>query len=364
MKPLAFILSLSIANISFGQTTDKMVSWYKCMKGTIGKYPVTMHIHKWENNYTGYYYYDRSQQPLHVSGVDSPNKKVGLSAHLPGPNESEESFIGNWSADTLKGLWRANKKGAPLPFALTVARDSTVPNFTLVYTKGSVKLRPTMKKSPEANFFASSIWPVTQTPSTGFLKKQLLEVLGGKTDIEIGRLLLNHKKSFFDEYKSDFKDATDKDITEYGMSYNYESQSTVCIVYSSPKLLTVSSNTYSYMGGAHGMYGTSFDVFDLTRKRRLELKDVLNQEDSVTLNILLEEKFRKVAGLKATEKLSEVLFEDYISASDNFFVTGKGIGFHYNPYDIAAYVFGEITLFIPFSEVSSMIKPEFLTLIE
>ncbi len=94
------------------------------------------------------------------------------------------------------------------------------------------------------------------------------------------------------------------------------------------------------------------------------LADVVNLEDSVTLNIVLEDKLRKVYALKPTDKLTEILFEDHISFNDNFFVTGKGIGFINNPYEIAAYVYGEIRLFIPFSEIRSLLKQEFLSLIE
>jgi hypothetical protein len=33
------------------------------MKGTIGKYPITMHLHKSGVDYKGYYCYDRAQNP-------------------------------------------------------------------------------------------------------------------------------------------------------------------------------------------------------------------------------------------------------------------------------------------------------------
>ncbi len=104
MKTFSFIPYLFLSIASYSQTAEKAVSWYKCMKGTIGKYTITMHLHKWEKNYTGYYYYDRSQQPIEISGMDSANGKVGLSAYLPGPegpNELSESFIGKWDGNSL-----------------------------------------------------------------------------------------------------------------------------------------------------------------------------------------------------------------------------------------------------------------------
>ena len=367
MKTLSFFFCLSFTISSFCQVTDKPVSWYKCMKGTIGKYPITMHLHKWKKNYAGYYYYDRSQQPIEISGEDSANSKVGLSAFLRGPegeNNLSETFIGKWDGNSLTGTWYASGKSAPLRFSLAPSKDSTVPDFTFVYTEGSIKLRPKMNKSPEATFFASSIWPTNQIRSSDFIKKQIIDISGGKSDVEIGKLLIDQKKIFFDEYKSDFKDATDKEISEYGLSYNYELQSNVSVVFSSSKLISFSSDGYTYTGGAHGNFGTTFLVLDLANKKKLTLGDVLHLEDSVTLNIVLEDKLRKAYKLKSTDMLTEILFDEKISFNDNFFVTEKGIGFNYNPYEIAAYVYGEIRLFIPFSEIKSLLKQEFLSLIE
>jgi len=367
MKTISFFLCLSLTLNSFCQVANKPVSWYKCMKGTIGKYPITMHLHKWQKNYTGYYYYDRSQQPIEISGTDSANSRMGLSAYLPGPegqNELSESFVGKWDGNSLTGTWHSNGKSAPLRFSLSPLKDSTVPDFAFVYTEGSIKLRPKMNKSPEATFFAASIWPTNQIPSIDFIKKQLIDISGNKADLEIGKLLIAQKKIFFDDYKSDFEDATDKEISDNGLSYNYELQSNVSVMFSSPKLISFSSDGYTYTGGAHGLYGTSFVVLDLKNKKKLGLADVLNLEDSVTLNIVLEDKLRKVYSLKATDKLTEVLFEEQLSFNHNFFVTEKGIGFNYNPYEIAAYIYGEIRLFIPFSEIKSLLKQEFISLIE
>ena len=363
MKTILLSIFLISVTIGFSQGPDKAISWYKCMKGTIGKYPITMHLHKWENNYGGYYYYERSQEPIPLSGIDSSNKKVGLSTDLSGPNEVTEYFTGKWNGNKFEGTWKAGKSG-PLNFSLSPSTDSTLSDFIFVYTKGNLKLRPKLKKSPKASFFAASIWPYSENDVGVFLKKQLLDISGGKTSMEIGKLLLDQKKIFFDQYKEDFKDATEKDISEYGLSYNYDEQSNVFVAFSSSRLLSISADGYSYTGGAHGNYGTTFYVLDLRNKKRLSLNDVLKIEDSVTLNVLLEEKFRKQYGIKPSEKLSETLFEDYIKANDNFFITEKGIGFNYNPYEIAAYVFGEIRLFIPFREISSLLKPEFLRLIQ
>ena len=58
--------------------------------------------------------------------------------------------------------------------------------------------------------------------------------------------------------------------------------------------------------------------------------------------------------------LSNKLFENSVESTSNFCITPKGILFLYNPYEIAAYAYGEIELFIPFSEIKSVVNPKFL----
>ena len=52
-----------------------------------------------------------------------------------------------------------------------------------------------------------------------------------------------------------------------------------------------------------------------------------------------------------------------IAPNQNFFVTGKGMGFAYNPYEIGPYVMGEINIYIPFSDLKKYLKPDFKSLV-
>ena len=44
-------------------------------------------------------------------------------------------------------------------------------------------------------------------------------------------------------------------------------------------------------------------------------------------------------------------------------LTAKGIGFQYDPYEIAAYAYGPIFIYITFKEIQSYLKPEFKKLV-
>ena len=85
---------------------------------------------------------------------------------------------------------------------------------------------------------------------------------------------------------------------------------------------------------------------------------MLNQAGIKNLQSLLETQFRKDRNLKSNEPLTEGgLFENKIEPNDNFFLTSKGIGFNYMPYEIGPYALGEIDIFIPFSQLTSYLQP-------
>jgi hypothetical protein len=47
-----------------------------------------------------------------------------------------------------------------------------------------------------------------------------------------------------------------------------------------------------------------------------------------------------------------------VDPNDNFFITGGGIGFFYNPYEIAPYSSGSTEIFLPWEEILPLLKKE------
>ena len=368
MKSVATIFLSFLLVSAFSQSPVDTLHWYKCMKGTIGKYPITMQLHRRGQEYSGYYYYESAQQPIDVSGGDSSGVLV-LRAYIPkndidDDNNNDETFRGRWNGNNYSGTWKMPGKYPSQSFTLIPQASALISDFIIIYTEGKSKLYPQKKKSPQASFYESSVWPTGNSMIDLFLRKELIKVCNGKDSMqEIGEVLLDNKREFFKEYATENKYAN-RDDTADAEFMNWETARNVEIIYSSPKIICVSASSSSYTGGAHGNFGTSFYSYDLRNRKQLHLADVINVNDSVSLNLILEQKIRKAFNLKSTDQLSTVLFEDSIKANDNFFVTEKGISFNYHPYEIAAYVYGEISLFIPFKEIKSILKDDFVALIK
>jgi hypothetical protein len=131
------------------------------------------------------------------------------------------------------------------------------------------------------------------------------------------------------------------------------------------RLAVISREWEYYTGGAHGMRNKDYYVFSLGDKRRLVLSDILRNEVKPALGDLVEAALRKQMGIPDWIPLSEQGFFENISGKlDDFFVTPQGLGFQWDPYEIAPYSMGIIELVIPYEELHGMFTTLGLALIK
>lgn len=344
VRLLVFLLFL---NFSAASQTGK--SWYKTLQGKIGKYPVTLHLHKAGNSYHGYYYYDSQQKPIYFTGNDTAyNGMIGLLAFASA--EDNELFTFGINGTSVRGKWKKTAGSSPLSFTATASSAG----FSYVYTGGSVKLKPSLENSPVGSYSAASIWPQNNTPGSLFLKQTIRNIFDEKYkgSEDIGVLLLKNKKQYLANYLEENKNVTEADIKEISFGYNNEADNQLMICFKSPSIASLAYFNYSFTGGAHGNHGISYTVIDLKKNKKLSLNEVIDAKERKKLDQLLEKYFRQQYNVKPNESLKDGgLFENKIEANNNFYLTGKGIGFCYNPYEIGPYAMGEINIFIPFSEL-------------
>ncbi|PZR28058.1 MAG: hypothetical protein DI535_07815 [Citrobacter freundii] len=346
----ALTVLVCVAGTSIGQ--DKY--WYKSFSGTIDKYPVTLHLHKADHEISGYYYYNKIQQPFSVNGDDTTIAgKIRLLSSSSDPNSDIESFTLTFQGDSLTGEWKKsyNSASAGLPVKAK-AVNTLAPAFDLVFTSGSEILRPKLTESPTASYQISTVWPKGNLPATVTLKKMISESLGLKNvQTDIGPALLADKKKFFADYFSDHKNEPDSELLRFPSGYTQDVSGSVSVVYHSPTILSLANFLMSYSGGAHGNYSTTYICINPTTGKPYTLSMVLSASGRKQLNTLLEKKFRRDLNLSAKDPLTEAgLFDDKFEANNNFYLTGTGISFTYNPYEIGPYAMGQIEVFIPYSD--------------
>lgn len=343
---------------------SKDVSWYKCLKGNIGGYAVTMHLNKYNDQLGGYYYYDKYMMPFTVIG-DSKGDTISLAAYMN--SWQTESFNGVFKSGVYSGNWLQNDTAKKTSFKLQESAENSA-MFEYVFVYGEQYLFKNYDKSPNVTYLEASVWPSDRNPDKENLRYILSKENNFPADITvIGGEMISKRDKFIKEYMKSNKDLTKNDIDDMGYtsSYNVAEEDHSNLVFLNDKLIVISNFSYLYSGGAHGNYATGYSVYDLKSLNRLRLMDVLSKEGIDELPALLEKNYRIQNAVPDTVKLSDFdLFTDTIYATENFALTPGCMMFGYPPYDIATYAAGEVKIYVPINEVEKYLKPKAFQLIK
>jgi hypothetical protein len=154
-------------------------------------------------------------------------------------------------------------------------------------------------------------------------------------------------KSVYLELKKEFDDLE---------SFSYYEDLGTNIIFHNANLLSFNVTQDTYAGGAHGSELIYNHVIDLKTGNLLTTEDVFGDNmNELTLQIL--KKLMEQENVSTIKELEDVGFFDVdsITPNDNFSITGEGITFFYNQYEIAPYSSGVIEVFLPFGEIKTLI---------
>ncbi|WP_038369368.1 RsiV family protein [Brackiella oedipodis] len=116
-----------------------------------------------------------------------------------------------------------------------------------------------------------------------------------------------------------------------------------------------------YTGGAHGIYGKGYSVFDLEQHKRLNLDDVLVPGQRPKLKALLREAFvdyRSQIGGFTPEEVESNNPDAY--DNNNYYFGHDAMVFSYGPYALGSYADGIIELKLPYYSLQGILKSEYL----
>jgi len=134
----------------------------------------------------------------------------------------------------------------------------------------------------------------------------------------------------------------------------------VTVLRQDSSLLVLKLNGYAYMGGAHGSEKTLFLNWNTRAGKEVTLDDIFQNDYKPALNKIAERIFRRNEKLSDTASLEDHYSFDKgkFSLNDNFMITPVGLSFLYNEYEIKSYAEGQTTLFIPYAQIKSLIRPK------
>lgn len=352
------LLSLFLALNGFAgnPAPARAITWYKVMTGVIDKYPVSMYLFCLDGGVSGYYYYESSGVPIPVSGEWAAGN---LHLWAPGDRRGQEFFVGALTDSSYTGSWSIGAQSFPFQLR-TIPRDSGYVPFDYVWVKGAQK-RPKRNQDVTIDdgptYEVSTVWPSDSAAVSGLLKQDIFRLLDlplqkGTT---AGQALIKSRNIFLTN--------SSRDVSENQPSYEYKA--TLNVLYQTSRVLSLNMTEYSFTGGAHGNTREVYYCYDLQSGRRLNIGDVIDTlHYSRAMSALLEQQYRTNNQIPADTRLGESLSQDTIPLNGNFYLTGKGIGFEYNPYEIAPYVLGGISFFFPYSQVMPFLQPSFKRLMD
>jgi len=328
--------------------------FYTQLKGTLGNKEITMQLLKTAPHlFRGYYCDDSTGQPISLWGtLDSTLVNIYEETN----NSSEDRLFSGYFSDDgkFKGVWHGD--GTSYHFELHTDLKNAVP-LKVFYQIDSARLAPSISKSPVGTVSNSIIWPDSLVDST-IARFIIGQVTGNSRATDPQKFLRKGIDSFILSYGYSAKDA---DSTEFNdnttaVSWNWTTDNDMKVVYNTWPLLVIEKYAYDFTGGAHGNWGATYYTLDLSKRKVLTPDDIFKPGYKEALSGLLDKAFRKRFNMSEEDALDQNLLVKNIPPNNNMIVTGKGVAFSYVPYEIGPYALGQVTLYIPLTEMKSILK--------
>jgi hypothetical protein len=345
---------------------------YKRYAGTINKkLPVTVDLLIEDSVVDGHYYYNTIGEQIMIQG--KKNKEEVSWEELVDTLVTGQ-FTGKINSDLseIEGTWtdRSKTKSFKVKLASFLPEGSVELNtFRKSYNYEWQKNTDGESLGCTAAFGYCYVVNMTDKSTEQKMNELLIDagLAGDETPEDLKnvaeRTMDDEFSSYVDAYHDAFPDSiiaeNRKYMDESPYIYNWENEETRTPIYDENYVLCLEGFTYTFTGGAHGNYGFTYQSFDLRTGEVLQLDDVMRPNSRASLTGIVEQQLRKDFHIDSKTPLSEAgFFVDKLELNDNFFIGHNGMGFLYNPYEIASYADGPIRIFIQWNQLQSLLNPD------
>lgn len=154
-------------------------------------------------------------------------------------------------------------------------------------------------------------------------------------------------EAYIDRTYSDYR----LDIDETA-KFPYEEKIDGVVTFQTDSLLSYSVQQYVYNGGAHGTTTTVYYTFDLQSGRRMDEAALFTPGYEAALTALLVDNLKKQAD---PANLADYDFSA-VAPNNNIGIEPATLVYTFDPYAFAPYVYGTISIRIPFEELEPLLQ--------
>lgn len=214
--------------------------------------------------------------------------------------------------------------------------------------------RPLMKAE-------TPLLPAVQQFVVGMVRHGAFAPMAGT---DVARVVEIYCSQYIAKYLSDGKEAIEAyrgDVKTASPWLSYEELCTGRMLYNQEDVLSYQFQSYSFTGGAHGNTKVANGVFDYKTMCQLCVADLFASESVPDVSALLREELVRQYECQSMEELTKKrLFfaPDSIAINENFYVDDQGVTWMYDPYDIAPYSTGVVSVTLSWDSLLPYFIPE------
>ncbi len=185
-----------------------------------------------------------------------------------------------------------------------------------------------------------------------------------ESDGSVQGMVDSYLRTYLMQYLQEGKEAIDsygEDMQAAATWMSYEELAEGKVTYHDGQFLSYQFKVYSYMGGAHGNTSIVNRVFDMHEQQPLTLANIFTDENLLEVGNLLRMALAKQNQFETIDELvqSGIFFSaSDIEPNDNFLLDDNGLTWIYDPYEIAPYAYGPVTVVLSWKEIMDLISPE------
>lgn len=337
--------------------------FYKRYSGNIAGKPVVAQLQRWNGVLYGTYQYASSGRAitLHVRPNADENADIVLMEQLGDlPQNEQASWHIQIENQRIQGQWQTADGKQQFPILLKENYPEGSIHLKAFYQEDSALLIAEKPKGARATSTYEYLMP-DEAESSPFLIKAIIDCLAPQFSLaaNIQEALGKKDAAFFADYRKLNVDLyREMHSEEASFSFNYTNETRLSVLYNDNNWLVAECFFATYTGGAHGNYGASYVNMDLAAQKLWPLNEIV--ADTNSLLAPLNDAALLYFQLKPGEEVGSRMLVEQVPVTTNFFLSGRGITFVYNPYEIASYADGQVALFIPYSSILHHLTPAFI----